>query len=140
MNGIIGGYVCGVGGTTTPLIPVFGPDLSTIERLVELFCEQDGMVVLRVLSESTPTAYELCLYAENGVFTLIFNMIVGDYREVLDILSLLPDLNFACVVAVGDTYPHRAVTRDFAIVRGVFRMIAERKISTMSQNAQRSRI
>ncbi|MEX4002147.1 hypothetical protein AB4Y38_25005 [Paraburkholderia sp. EG285A] len=124
MNGIIGGYVGGVGAKRAPLNPVFGPDLIMIERLVELFNEQDGLVVLRVLPVSTPLAYELSLYAEHGMFVLLLNMIEGNDNAILDILSL-SGLDFGFVSVPGDIYPRRAVTRDFAVVRRIFRVVAE---------------
>jgi hypothetical protein len=46
VNGMIGGYVVGADARREALNPVFSPDLATVERLIELFSDQDGFVVL----------------------------------------------------------------------------------------------
>lgn len=123
MNGIIGGYVGGAGAKKAPLNPVFAPDLTTIERLIERFSEEDGLVVLRVIPVSMPAPYELSLYAEQGMFVLMLNTMLGDDNAIVDILSM-QGLEFDFVGVPGAAYPRRAVTRDFAVVRRAFRAIS----------------
>lgn len=123
MNGIIGGYVVGTGARRDALIPVFSPDLSTVERLIELFNEQDGLVVLRVAPTAARVPYELALYAEHGMFVLLLNTAANQETAVIDILSV-DGLDCGFVSVLGDTWPRRAVTRDFAVVRQTFRAMA----------------
>jgi hypothetical protein len=137
MNGMIGGYVVRAGAKRDALSPVYSPDLSTVERLIELFNEQDGVVVLRVVTTATtaapaamttaappavPAFCELALYAEHGLFVLLLNAMVGDEAAVIDLA--VDGLDCGFVNMPGDSWARRAVTRDFAVVRQTFRAMA----------------
>ncbi|WP_156967248.1 DUF6911 family protein [Paraburkholderia ferrariae] len=129
MNGMIGGYVVRAGAKRDALSPVYSPDLSTVERLIELFNEQDGVVVLRVVTTATtappalPAFCELALYAEHGLFVLLLNAMVGDEAAAID-LPGVDGLDCGFVSMPGDSWARRAVTRDFAVVRQTFRAMA----------------
>ncbi|WP_321960833.1 DUF6911 family protein [Paraburkholderia sp. J7] len=112
------------GAKQAPLDPVFGPDLITIERLIECFSEEDGLVVLRVVPVSTRGPYELSLYSEHGMFVLMLSTMLGDDSAIVDILSM-HGLDLDVVSVPGDAFPRRAVTHDFAVVRRAFRTISE---------------
>jgi len=120
MSMILGGYVIDADLQRHQIPAVTDLNDSIVDENLLNLKEGNGVLGLRIQPEPETGPYELMLYADEGNLLLMLNEMDEDGDTNVRTLTVSGVENELMSI-LGESYPAKAVTRDFELVSSIFK-------------------